>query len=52
TIELDRPDDAEALIDLFSSDVHELNGGSVKLDLKPHDFRWLRVRRPGRRRPP
>ena len=52
TIELDRPDDAEALIDLFSSDVHELNGGSVKLDLKPHDFRWLRVRRPGRRLPP
>jgi len=52
TIELDRPEDAEALIDLFSSDVHELERGRVKLSLEPHDFRWLRVRRPGRRLAP
>lgn len=51
-IEIDRPDDADGLIDLFSSDVHELDRGRLKLDLEPHDFRWLRVRRPGRRLPP
>lgn len=49
---LDGPDDADALVDLFSADVHTLEGGRVELGLEPHAFRWLRVRRAGRRLPP
>ncbi len=49
---LDGPDDADALVDLFSGDVYALNSGHVELDLEPHGFRWLRVRRVGRRLPP
>jgi maltose alpha-D-glucosyltransferase/alpha-amylase len=49
---LDGPDDADALVDLFSDDVHALNSGHVELDLEPYGFRWLRVRRAGRRLPP
>jgi hypothetical protein len=49
---LDAPDDADALVDLFSDDVHALDGGHVELELEPHAFRWMRVRRAGRRLPP
>ncbi len=52
TLALDGPDDADALVDLFSADVHALDGGRVELELEPHGFRWLRVRRAGRRLPP
>ena len=46
------PDDAEALVDEFSADVHALEGGKVELELEPYGFRWLRVRRASRRLPP
>jgi trehalose synthase len=49
---LDGPDDAEALIDLFSDRCEPLRDGSVELDLEPHAHRWYRVRRRGRRLPP
>jgi maltose alpha-D-glucosyltransferase/alpha-amylase len=41
-----------ALVDLFSDEDHELEGGAATLGLGPYDARWLRVRRPGRRLPP
>jgi hypothetical protein len=50
---LDEPDDAEALIDLFSDAEHPLAPKEpVELELRPYDHRWLRVRRAGRRLPP
>jgi hypothetical protein len=49
---LDGPADADALVDLFSDEVHGLESGRVELELEPHGFRWLRVRRAGRRLPP
>jgi trehalose synthase len=49
---LDGPADAEALVDLFSDEEHALDDGRVELELEPHDFRWMRVRRAGRRLPP
>lgn len=49
---LDGPDDADALVDLFSADVHPLDRGRVDLELEPNGYRWLRVRRRGRRLPP
>ena len=49
---LDEPADAEALVDLFSDEEHALEDGRVELELEPHGFRWLRVRRAGRRLPP
>ncbi len=52
TIALDRPEDADALVDLFSSDVLPLDDGRVQLELESYDHRWLRVRRAGRRLPP
>jgi sucrose hydrolase-like protein len=51
-LRLDGPDDAEALVDLFSDEEHALDGGRVELELEPHGFRWMRVRRAGRRLPP
>ena len=41
-----------ALVDLFSDEDHELEGGAATLALGPYDARWFRVRRPGRRLPP
>jgi maltose alpha-D-glucosyltransferase/alpha-amylase len=41
-----------ALVDLFSDQDHELEGGAATLALGPYDARWFRVRRPGRRLPP
>jgi hypothetical protein len=32
---LDGPDDAEALVDLFSADLHALDSGTVQLELEP-----------------
>ena len=52
TLAIKRPDDADALVDLFSDEVHSLKDRAVKLKLEPHGFRWLRVRRAGRRLPP
>ncbi|MBA2644211.1 MAG: alpha-amylase family protein [Solirubrobacterales bacterium] len=52
TLTLDGPDDAEALVDLFSSDALPLDRGSVELKLEAHACRWFRVRRRGRRLPP
>ena len=52
TLALDGPEDADALVDLFSADVHPLDDGRVELELEPHGYRWLRVRRAGRRLPP
>jgi maltose alpha-D-glucosyltransferase/alpha-amylase len=49
---LDLPRDADALIDLFSADSHALDDGRVKFRLEPNGYRWLRVRRAGRRLPP
>jgi glycosidase len=49
---LDGPDDADSLVDLFSDEVHALDGGQVELELEPHAFRWMRVRRAGLRLPP
>jgi maltose alpha-D-glucosyltransferase/alpha-amylase len=49
---VERPDDAEELVDLYSDEVHALDGGAANLKLEPHGFRWLRVRRRGRRLPP
>jgi len=46
------PDDAEALVDEFSADVHALDGGKAELELEPYGFRWLRVRRACCRLPP
>lgn len=51
-LSLDGPDDAEALVDLFSADRHPLRDGSVELELEPHAHRWFRVKRRGRRLPP
>ncbi len=51
-LRLDGPDDAEALVDLFSDGVHPLGQGRIELELEPYDHRWLRVRRAGRRLPP
>jgi maltose alpha-D-glucosyltransferase/alpha-amylase len=51
-VALDGPDDAEALVDLFSADVHPLDGGHTELELGPHAYRWLRVRRREQRLPP
>ena len=45
-------DDADALVDLFSADLHTLETGQTELQLEPHGYRWLRVRRSGRRLPP
>ena len=52
TVAIERPDDAEALVDLYSDEVHQLDGGRAKLKLEAHGFKWLRVRRQGRRLPP
>jgi hypothetical protein len=49
---LEEPADAEALVDLFSDEEHALDTGRLELELEPHGFRWLRVRRAGRRLPP
>jgi maltose alpha-D-glucosyltransferase/alpha-amylase len=49
---LDGPDNAEALVDLFSDDVYPLDNGHAELELEAHGFRWLRVRRAGQRLPP
>jgi trehalose synthase len=49
---LDGPDDAEALVDLFSDAVHPLDSGRADLELEPNGYRWLRVSRRGRRLPP
>jgi maltose alpha-D-glucosyltransferase/alpha-amylase len=49
---VDAPDDGDALVDLFSDEEHGLDGGRVELELEPHGFRWMRVRRAGRRLPP
>jgi maltose alpha-D-glucosyltransferase/alpha-amylase len=46
------PDGAEALVDLFSADVHALRDGGVEIELEAHAHRWFRVRRRGRRLPP
>ena len=35
-VALDGPDDAEALVDLFSDEEHALDGGRVELELEPH----------------
>jgi trehalose synthase len=52
TLALDDPADADALVDLFSADVHALENGRAEFELEAHAYRWLRVRRPGRRLPP
>jgi glycosidase len=49
---LDGPDGAEALVDLFSDEEHALDDGRVELELEPHAYRWMRLRRAGRRLPP
>ncbi len=52
TLELAGPDDADALVDLFSADVLPLENGKVELELQPYAYRWLRIRRASRRLPP
>ena len=52
TLTVEGIDDAEALVDLFSAESLPLRGGSARLDLSPHAYRWFRVRRRGRRLPP
>ena len=47
-----RPSDADALVDLFSDDVHPLDNRHAEFELEAHAYRWLRVRRAGRRLPP
>lgn len=51
-VAIDEPADADALVDLFSADVHPLRDGVAEIALEAHGFRWFRVRRPGRRLPP
>ena len=51
-LSLDGPADAEALVDLFSDEEHALDDGRVELELEPHAYRWMRLRRAGRRLPP
>ena len=51
-VSLDGPADAEALVDLFSDEEHALEDGRAELELEPHDYRWMRVRRAGARMPP
>jgi trehalose synthase len=51
-LEVGTPDDAEALVDLFSADVLPIEDARVELQLEAHGFRWFRVRRAGRRLPP
>jgi maltose alpha-D-glucosyltransferase/alpha-amylase len=51
-LELELPEDADALADLFSDAVIELDAGRATLHLGPYDQRWFRVRRRGRRLPP
>ena len=51
-LSLDGPDGAEALVDLFSDEEHALDEGRVELELEPHAYRWMRVRRAGARMPP
>ena len=41
-----------ALVDLFRDEEHELERGTVTLELDPYGAHWFRVRRPGRRLPP
>jgi trehalose synthase len=41
-----------ALIDVFQEKEHELEDGAVRLNLRPYDACWFRLRRPGERLPP
>jgi trehalose synthase len=41
-----------ALVDLFRAAEHELERGTVTLELDPYGAHWFRVRRPGWRLPP
>ena len=43
---------AGALVDLFHDEGHELEGGTVTLELPPYGGHWFRVRRRGERLPP
>jgi maltose alpha-D-glucosyltransferase/alpha-amylase len=40
------------LVDLFHDEEHELEGGTVALEMPPYGAHWFRVRRPGGRLPP
>jgi maltose alpha-D-glucosyltransferase/alpha-amylase len=51
TLALDLPDDADALVDLFSADSHALDDGQVN-STRAERLSVLRVRRSGRRLPP
>jgi trehalose synthase len=45
-------DEDGALVDLFEHQHHELDDGTVTLELAPYGAHWFRVRRPGERLPP
>jgi maltose alpha-D-glucosyltransferase/alpha-amylase len=52
TLALEGPADAEALVDLFTDEEHALDAGCVELELEPHGYRWMRIRRAGARMQP
>jgi trehalose synthase len=48
-VALDDAEDVEAAVDLFADDERALEDGVLRLELQPHEHRWFRLRRAGRR---